>query len=216
MKNVFVIIAKSSSGKDTAYKYLMGIKEFNFKSIVLYYSRPMRVGEKDGETYRFLTNNEINTLIDTGSVITSNGNKYAGKVIATDWYPIAGSSGVTIAMLDDEQFDSDSDNYLCVVSFIFYKKMREFFKGNSEYRLIPIYIDVPLATRLERYYNREKQQDNPNYEEIIRRAIADEKDFADVYAYIDKDDVIYNEGTQEEFFEELYKIVSERLTCNSI
>ena len=56
---------------------------------------------------------------------------------------------------------------------------------------------------------REKQQDNPNYEEIIRRAIADEKDFADVYAYIDKDDVIYNEGTQEEFFDELYKQLEE-------
>ena len=45
--------------------------------------------------------------------------------------------------------------------------------------IIPIYIEVEDGLRLERALSREKQQIQPNYDELCRRFLADNKDFSE-------------------------------------
>lgn len=45
--------------------------------------------------------------------------------------------------------------------------------------IIPIYIEVEDGLRLERALSREKQQSQPNYDELCRRFLADNKDFSE-------------------------------------
>lgn len=47
MAKLFVIMGKSSTGKDTVYKELL--KSGSLKPIVMYTTRPMREGETDGK-----------------------------------------------------------------------------------------------------------------------------------------------------------------------
>lgn len=49
MAKLFVIMGKSSTGKDTVYKELL--KSGSLKPIVMYTTRPMREGETDGKEY---------------------------------------------------------------------------------------------------------------------------------------------------------------------
>ena len=44
MGKIFYIMGKSSSGKDTIYKKLLGDRELELRNIILYTTRPMRQG----------------------------------------------------------------------------------------------------------------------------------------------------------------------------
>ena len=56
MKIVY-LIGKSSVGKDTIYKILK--EKIDVKPYVLYTTRPIRTGEKDGIDYNFLSNEKM-------------------------------------------------------------------------------------------------------------------------------------------------------------
>ena len=60
MGKIFVVMGKTSSGKDTVYERVLErlvINEGNAapKSVVIYTTRPMRPGEQSGVTYFFAT-----------------------------------------------------------------------------------------------------------------------------------------------------------------
>ena len=57
-----------------------------------------------------------------------------------------------------------------------YKSLKEYFGADKVY---PIYIETDDGVRLERALFREKQQTNPNYNELCRRFLADNLDFSD-------------------------------------
>ena len=44
---------------------------------------------------------------------------------------------------------------------------------------VPVYIEVPDGIRLLRAVKREENQKKPNYREVCRRYLADEKDFSE-------------------------------------
>ena len=201
MKNIIVMIAKSSSGKDMAYKHIMNMFKDDIGRLVLYYDRPMRENEEDGATYRFLSQREMETFLQNGVVTTAQGKTYKGQLIAKNTYPVVNSNGVTAALfLDDQILQSDKNNFLIVVDLVNFKQMVNFFKDNDQINLCPIYIETDFFKRIERYYNRENKEKNPNYGEVLRRCIADEYDFEGIYDYIDKDnDVIYNNSTIDNF-----------------
>ena len=52
MGKIFYIMGKSSSGKDTIFKRLT--QELNYKTIILYTTRPIRDGETNGKDYYFV------------------------------------------------------------------------------------------------------------------------------------------------------------------
>ena len=54
MGKIFYIMGKSSSGKDTIYRKLQESENLKLGRLVLYTTRPIRDGEKEGQEYHFV------------------------------------------------------------------------------------------------------------------------------------------------------------------
>ena len=163
MGKIFYIMGKSASGKDTIYKELME-KMPKFHSIVPYTTRPMREGEKDGVEYFFTGREELERQLASGKVIESR----TYQTIAGPW---------TYYTVDDGQFDvADDESCLMIGTLESYEKMCAYFEAG---KMVPVYIEVPDGIRLLRAVKREENQKRPNYREVCRRYLADEKDFSE-------------------------------------
>ena len=55
MGNIYCLMGKSASGKDTIYNRLLAMERLHLRRVVPYTTRPMRSGEIDGQTYFFCT-----------------------------------------------------------------------------------------------------------------------------------------------------------------
>lgn len=162
---IIYIVGKSSVGKDTIYQILK--KKLNIKTYVMYTTRPIRTGEKNGVDYYYLQQEEMEKYIkETDS-----------KVIEYRTYNTVYGPW-TYATIIDKQFDSD-ENMLMEGTLESYNAVRQYFVNNEKVNLIPIYIEVDDGVRLERALKREREQENPKYEELCRRFLADSKDFSE-------------------------------------
>ena len=160
MSKIFYLMGKSASGKDTIYKK---IKEQmpELKTIVIYTTRPIREGEKEGVEYHFVDDEKLQEF------------QNAGKVIELREYNTV--HGIwKYFTVNDGQFDAD-DNYIAIGTLESYKGMREQLGAD---KLVPIYIEVEDGVRLERALARERSQKEPKYEELCRRFLADAADFS--------------------------------------
>lgn len=153
---LYVLIGKSASGKDTVLNALVNA---GVKRKLTHTTRPMREGERQGVEYHFETNEtheqakELNRILEERSYDTARGVWYYW----TDTDPIE-ETAVTVSTVD---------------GFI---ALRNFYGAE---KIIPVYLNVENIIRMERLYEREKRQPVPDYEEILRRFIADEKDFSE-------------------------------------
>ena len=78
---------------------------------------------------------------------------------------------------DDGQIDLNSGKkYLVIGTLEAYDKFCEFY---GKEHIMPIYIEVEDGLRLTRAIHREQKQDNPHYEEMCRRFLADSEDFSE-------------------------------------
>ena len=68
MGKIFYLMGKSASGKDTIYKRVKDQLP-ELKTIVIYTTRPIREGEKDGVEYFFVDDNRLQELQEAGRVI---------------------------------------------------------------------------------------------------------------------------------------------------
>ena len=69
MGKIFLLMGKSTSGKDTIYKNLIQNDDLALKKVVLYTTRPMRDGEIDGVQYFFKTEKEYLELKEAKKII---------------------------------------------------------------------------------------------------------------------------------------------------
>ena len=69
MGKIFYLMGKSSSGKDTIYNQLIHKDSLQLKKIVLYTTRPRRIGETNGVQYYFVDNDSAIRLQKAGKVI---------------------------------------------------------------------------------------------------------------------------------------------------
>ena len=161
MKIVY-IMGKSSSGKDTIFKKLK--EKLNFNTYIMYTTRPIREGEKEGVTYHYISNEKMQRYIE---------GKEKEKLIEYRTYQTVHGPW-TYATIADEQFQSDK-NMLMLGTLESYEKMKDIFKDE----LIQIYIEVEDGLRLERAIKRERQEKEPKYAELCRRFLADSKDFSE-------------------------------------
>ena len=69
MRYIFYITGKSASGKDSIYKALLEDKELRLNPMVLYTTRPMRDGEREGKEYYFVDENTYKKLEEENKVI---------------------------------------------------------------------------------------------------------------------------------------------------
>ena len=163
MGKIFCLMGKSSSGKDTIFKEIKDDKDLNLRPIISYTTRPKRVNETDGVEYFFINTDELKNFEKENKVIEQR----VYHTVHGDWY---------YCTINDNQIDLDKNNYLLITTLEAYKSLRDYF---GEEKVYPLYINVEDGLRLERAMNREKTQANPNYDELCRRFLADNKDFSD-------------------------------------
>ena len=164
MGKIFYLMGKSSSGKDTIYKDLVSDEGLRLKTIVPYTTRPIREGETDGVEYFFTGREELERQLASGKVIESR----TYQTIAGPW---------TYYTVDDGQFNvADDESCLMIGTLESYEKMCTYFESG---KMVPVYIEVPDGIRLLRAVKREENQKKPNYREVCRRYLADEKDFSE-------------------------------------
>lgn len=162
---IIYIVGKSSVGKDTIYQILK--KKLDIKTYVMYTTRPIRTGEKNGIDYYYLKQEEMEKYI----------NETDSKVMEYRTYNTVYGPW-TYATIIDKQFNSDED-LLMEGTLESYNAVKEYFKNNQKIEVVPIYIEIDDGIRLERALKREREQEKPKYEELCRRFLADSKDFSE-------------------------------------
>ena len=162
---IIYIMGKSSAGKDTIYKILK--EKIDVKPYVLYTTRPIRTGEKNGIEYNYLTNEEMEQYSQEENCKVIESRTY--NTVYGPW---------TYATILDNQFSSGKD-LLMTGTLESYNAILKYFKNKENIKIIPIYIEVEDGIRLERALKREKEQSNPKYVELCRRFIADSQDFSE-------------------------------------
>ena len=178
MGKIFVVMGKTSSGKDTIYKQVLEALTAEQgdaapKTVVIYTTRPMRPGETNGVEYFFATEEELQKLREQGKVIEER----CFHTVHGPWYYFT---------VNDGQIDLENHSYMMINTLAGFEMIRSYYKKTGTLEgetdngtVIPVYIEADPKDRLLRYINRESMQKNPNYNEVCRRFLADEADFAE-------------------------------------
>ena len=162
MKHIFYVMGKSSSGKDTIYKELLSEEALQLSPIVLYTTRPIREGEKNGREYFFVSEDELRKMQEAGSIIESR----TYHTVHGDWTYCTSSQGICL----------EEKDYIAIGTPQAYEKLATYYGLE---RLVPMYIEVDDGVRLQRALDRERQEASPRYEEMCRRFLADAQDFSE-------------------------------------
>lgn len=162
MGKIFYLMGKSSSGKDTIYKELLKRENLQLKKIVLYTTRPVRAGEKDGVQYHFVDEEAAEVFMSSGKVVEMR--EYHTFHGVWKYFTV-----------DDGQIDLSKNNYLIIGTIESYIKTKAYF---GEEAVVPIMIELDDGIRLQRALDRERSEEAPRYEEMCRRFLADTTDFS--------------------------------------
>ena len=158
---IYYIMGKSASGKDTIYRKLLGLYP-ELREIILYTTRPIRDGEKDGREYFFTDEKSLDEYEKNGRLIE----KRTYQTMYGPW---------SYATVDDGQVDIKKHSYIGIGTLESYLKIRDYYGRDN---VQPIYISIDDRTRLLRAIEREAKEEKPKYIELCRRYIADEDDFS--------------------------------------
>lgn len=163
MGKMVYLMGKSSTGKDTVYKRLLKKSSLHLKKIVPYTTRPIRDGEKQGEEY-FFTNEEGYSAL-----------KARGKVIESRVYHTYHGPWRYFTV-DDGSVDLEHFNYIIIGTLESFVKTAEYFGRD---KVLPVLLEVDDGVRLQRALDRERRQEEPKYQELCRRYLADAEDFSE-------------------------------------
>lgn len=162
MGKIVFLMGKSSTGKDTVFKELLDQEDLGLKVIITYTTRPIRDGEIQGQEYFFVDEEAFQKL------------KERGRVIEDRLYHTCRGPWRYFTV-DDGRIDLENGNYIMIGTLESYLKNREYF---GEDKLLPVLIELDDGERLQRALDREKNQDQPKYDEMCRRFLADGEDFS--------------------------------------
>lgn len=162
MGKIFCLMGKSSSGKDTMFRRLLNMAELSLKPVILYTTRPIRKYEINGREYFFVKPEQIRDFERQGRIIERR-----------DYRTTRGMW--TYCTIDDGQIKLDDGLYLMITTLEAYKKLQDYYGAAN---VVPLYLHVDDEVRIERAIRREKQQQRPNYDEMCRRFLADNRDFS--------------------------------------
>ena len=162
MGKIYYMMGKSSSGKDTLYKEVLKALP-KLKTLVLYTTRPIREGEQEGIEYHFVTDEELERF------------EKAGKIIEERTYDTVYGAW-KYATIEDGQINLAAYDYLVIGTLESYDELQKCYGAEH---LVQLYIEVEDGERLSRALSRERQQEQPKYEEMCRRFLADQKDFSE-------------------------------------
>lgn len=162
MGKIICLMGKSSTGKDTIFKRLLEDDTLELKTIVPYTTRPIRVGERDGVEYFFTDEEGFQRLKDRGKIIE-----------AREYHTFHGLW--RYFTVDDGQIELKY-SYIMISTLEAYRHLQVYFGAD---RIVPVLIELDDGIRLQRALNRELKQENPKYEEMCRRFLADSADFSE-------------------------------------
>lgn len=144
---ILAICGKAASGKDTLAQYLSSCP-LGITNIVSDTTRPPRANEQDGVDYHFISEDDfIDNIHDLKYIEWT---RFRGWYYGTPYDAICGKINVGV-------FNPDGILELYAI------------QKHEGYNVIPIYIKVPLFTRMRRYIEREGRFSF----ECIRRIFAD-------------------------------------------
>lgn len=167
---MIVLTGRSCSGKDAILNKL--VKEYGYKSMVTYTTRPMRKNEIQNKTYNFISDESFIKKIEVDFFLEYR--KY--NTVDGVWY--YGSA--------KEDYEKADDNTVIILTPSGLKSLKEYVeKYELNLEIISIYIDVDIDTIKKRL---EKRGDKK--EEAERRVEADSEDFKDIE--LDVDTVFHN------------------------
>lgn len=182
MGKIFCLMGKSNSGKDTIFKELMADNALELKPIISYTTRPIRSNETNGMEYYFINEETLGEYREKNKIIEER--RY--DTVNGPWY---------YCTIDDGQVNIGANDYLLIVTLEAYRNIKIHFGKEN---VFPFYIDLDDGIRLERALKRERQQQNPNYDEVCRRFLADNIDFSiDNLKSCDIDKVYINDNLIE-------------------
>lgn len=163
MGKMVYLMGKSSSGKDTVYRRMLEWNSPVLKKIVPYTTRPIRAGEAQGEAYYFTDDAGYREMEAQGRVIEARAyHTYHGL-----WRYFT---------VDDGRIELGQNNYLIIGTIESYLKTAEYFGAK---KVLPVLLELDDGVRLKRALEREMHQENPRYQEMCRRFLADEEDFSE-------------------------------------
>jgi len=156
MKNIYLIVGKSGSGKSTIVHELCN--KYNYKEVQSYTERPKRYEDEVGHI--FITKEEFDRLENLCAYTVFNGNRY----------------GVPSSMIDE------CDLY--VIDTYGVKYMKEHYHGNKHIKVIGIYCSDNIledtTIRKNRMLNR-----GDSLDDTMTRLKNDEEAFKDLSEFID-------------------------------
>lgn len=160
MSRIFCLVGKSGAGKDTLYGAIMARYGNRLTPVVPCTTRPMREGERNGENYFFMTEAELRGLEERGQVIE----KRVYQTVQGPWTYFTRR----FALIDGR-------DYIVITTL---EGARSFLRAFGGDTVRTVYLTLPDGRRLHRCLEREDAQKKPDYAEMCRRFLADEKDFA--------------------------------------
>lgn len=176
MGKIICLMGKSAAGKDSIYKKLLEDRELNLRAVVPYTTRPIREGERNGVEYFFTDEDFYRQLKAQDRIIEER----AYQTCQGLWRYFTA---------DDGQLSDPGRNHIMIGTLEAYEGLRDYFGRD---RLFPVMVELEDGARLQRALIRERAQENPRYEEMCRRFLADSVDFSD--------EKIEKAGIQERFF----------------
>lgn len=187
-KKLFLLVGKSASGKDTFMNMLLSdFKEI--KPLVSHTTRPMRTGEKDGETYHFVDDATFEEMLDNG------------EFLETTSYTIESENKIYKYGLSKKEV-MDTPYAMTIVNPYGLNNLlaNKFIKDN----IVSILITRNDKDRILAYINRDE---NVNIKEMIDRYKRDEEDFENVMTdyILENNDAICNS------YIKLYKLIKEEI-----
>ena len=130
---------------------------------MLYTTRPIRDGEKEGQEYHFVDEAKYFEFDKAEKVIEAR----TYQTVYGPW---------TYFTADDGSVDLSKTSYLAIGTLESYQNLKACYGAAA---LCPIYVEVEDGERLKRAIAREETQKEPHYEELCRRFLADAEDFSE-------------------------------------
>jgi len=161
VSNIFCIIGKSGTGKDTIYHEIMSLGIPELIPVIPYTTRPIRSGEIDGVNYFFVSKEQLEKYEREGRVIE----KRTYMTVHGPW------SYFNL----QQELETDKDYILIATP----EALQAFVERYGRNTIKIIYLKLDDKERLLRCIKRESEQKTPNYSEVCRRYLADEQDFSE-------------------------------------
>ena len=161
MKNIYVIIGKSLSGKTTLLNELIKERPNKIRQLVTTTTRPQRK-EENGTEYHFISQDEYDPE----------------RAIAPRVYKVTNHAQEYWTYFLDAQelknFENDSkyDTAIMIIDYQGYLDLEKYVDRHTDIKIQGIYLDTDLITRLRRYLSTERQNDDAK--ETLRRLYKDE------------------------------------------